>query len=427
MAKGEAARVVRLTKRSVDAVAKEAARFTVWDSDLKGFGLRVEPSGSKTFIVRYRVGGGRRGTLRQAKVGRYGKLTPDQAREEAERILAKVELGQDPQADKAAARETLTMAELCDLYLAEGISAKKASTIALDKVRIARHIKPAIGARKITDLHASDIQRLTQDIAAGKLKDPTPHSRGGPGAAARTAGLLGGVFKFAVARKLCAENPAAGVKRPKDRKRDRFLSPKELGALGDALTTASERGANPGLVTIIRLLCLTGARKNEIARLRWSEVNIERGRLELADSKTGEKVVPLGAAAMELLSEVARTNSAYVFPDPRDASIPIRNLDWFWVGIRRAAALEDVRIHDLRHSFASVAVAGGSSLFLIGKLLGHADAATTQRYAHLADDPLQAAADRISQSISSSMAGTSAEVRTLRGDGDVKPTRRVGA
>lgn len=418
MAKEDAASVVRLTKRSVDAARKQDARFTVWDSDLKGFGLRVEPSGTKTFIVRYRVGGGRRGTLRQAKIGRYGKLTAEQAREEAERILAKVELGQDPQADKVAARETLTMAELCDLYLAEGIAAKKASTIALDKVRIARHIKPAIGARRITDLHASDIQRLTQDIAAGKLKDATPHSRGGPGAAARTAGLLGGIFKFAVARKLCAENPVAGVKRPKDRKRDRFLSPRELGALGDALTAASERGANPGHVTIIRLLCLTGARKNEIARLRWSEVNFDRGRLELADSKTGEKAVPLGAAAMELLNELPRTNGVHVFPDPRDPSIPIRNLDWFWVGIRRTAGLDDVRIHDLRHSFASVAVAGGSSLFLIGKLLGHTDAATTQRYAHLADDPLQAAADRISQTISASMGGAAAEVINLRGGGD---------
>lgn len=412
----EVGRVARLTKRTVDAAQSEALRFTVWDSDLKGFGLRVEPSGTKTFVVRYRVGGGRRGTLRQFKVGRYGKLTPDEARDEAGKILAQVELGSDPQAVKAAARETLTVAELCDLYLAEGVATKKASTLTLDKIRIARHIKPLIGTRRITDVGSADIERLMNDVASGRVRSSsTPHTRGGQGAASRTVGLLGGIFKFAVARKLCAENPAKGVARFKDNKRERFLSPKELGVLGDALAAAEAQGAHPSHVAIIRLLALTGARKNEVARLRWSEVDHERGLLQLEDSKTGRKAIRLGAAARVVLSEIDATDSVYVFPDPRDPALPIRNLDWAWVCIRKRAGMDDLRIHDLRHSFASVALAGGSGLHLIGKLLGHADIATTNRYAHLADDPLQDAADRVSRSISAALSGSSGEVQPMKG------------
>ena len=410
-------RVARLTKRTVDAALPDAARFTVWDADLKGFGLKVEPSGSKTFIVRYRVGGGRRGTLRQFKVGTYGKLTPDEAREQAAKLLAQAELGNDPQAARAAARETLTVAELCDIYLAEGVATKKESTLKLDRIRIARHIKPLIGARRITDIGAGDIDRLMNDIASGRVKsESTPHTRGGRGAASRTVGLLGGIFKFALARKLCIDNPVKGVSRFKDNKRERFLSPKELGMLGDALTAAEQNGAHPYHVAIVRLLSLTGARKNEIARLRWSEVDHGRGLLQLEDSKTGRKVVRLGAAAQEVLSKIDRAESIYVFADPRDPKLPIRNLDWAWVGFRKRAGMEELRIHDLRHSFASVALAGGSGLHLIGKLLGHNDVATTNRYAHLADDPLKDAADRISNSISAAMnSRQAAEVHPIKG------------
>jgi integrase len=446
----EAGRVARLTKRTIDAAEPEATRFIVWDSDLKGFGLRVEPkavgakSSTKTFVVRYRVGGGRRGTRRQFKIGSYGKLTPDEARDQAKDILAQVELGQDPQAAKAAARETLTVSELCDLYLDEGVATKKASTLELDRIRIKRHIKPLIGNRRITDIGSAEIERLMNDIAAGRVKtDDSPHSRGGKGAASRTVGLLGGIFKFAMARKLVTENPAKGVSRFKDGKRERFLSPQELGFFGDALAAAEigadnlpewQRAARRQHVCIIRLLTLTGARKNEIRRLKWPELDLERGLLQLEDSKTGPKTIRLGAAAQELLSKVHRTKSVYVFPDPRDNALPVRNLDWAWVGVRERAdgiarerateggknpdelpSLTNVRIHDLRHSFASTGLAGGSGLHLIGKLLGHANVATTNRYAHLADDPLRDAADRIAASISAAMGGAKGDVRPIKG------------
>lgn len=407
----------RLTRRTVEAAAKAADRYTIWDADLKGFGLRVEPSGTKTYVVRYRVGGGRTGTLRQFKVGRANKLTPDEARDQAKAALARVEMGKDPQAERVEARQTPTVAALCDIYMAEGVATKKASTIALDTIRIERHIKPLIGNRKITELGAGDVERMMNAIADGKVKsEDHPHARGGRTAATKSVKLLRAIYNFAMGRKLCAENPTLGVKTFADGKRERFLSPAELGRLGDALTAAEAEGANAHHVAILRLLALTGARKNEIAQLRWSEVDLERGLLQLEDSKTGRKVIRLGAAAQEILSEVAQTKSRFVFPDPRDASLPIRNLDWFWVGTRKRAGLDDVRIHDLRHSFASVGVSGGSGLFLIGKLLGHSHVATTQRYAHLADDPLKAAADKIAASVAAAMGGRDGvNVEPIRG------------
>jgi|WetSurMetagenome_2_1015567.scaffolds.fasta_scaffold41786_3 integrase len=407
-------RGARLTKRNVDAAEKAERRWTLWDSDLKGFGLRVEPSGAKTFIVRYRAGGGRRGTLRQFKIGSYGKLTPDQAREEAERILALAELGKDPQRERQQGRAELTVSELCDLYLAEGVGTKKASTVAIDQIRVDRHIKPLLGSRKIGDITGADIQRVLRDVASGKVRNKaTPHTRGGEGAASRTVGLLSGVFKFAVERRLCAENPVKGVKRFKDRKRERFLSPEELGRLGDALTGALAEGADPRHVAIIRILALSGARKNEIARLNKSEIRDGGAWLQLEDSKTGQKVIKLGAAAQEVLVPYLAADGSWIFPDPRDPRQPIRNLDWFWVRIRKRAVLPDVRIHDLRHSYASAGIASGAGLYLIGKLLGHAQVSTTARYAHLADDPVKVAADRISKQISAAMKGQSGSVDPL--------------
>ena len=160
---------------------------------------------------------------------------------------------------------------------------------------------------------------------------------------------------------------------------------------------------------------MTGARKNEIAELQWSEVDFERGLLRLRDSKTGAKTIILGAPAAAVMQTVLRQESDWVFPDPEDPTRPVRNLDWAWVGIRRAAGLDDVRIHDLRHTFASVAASGGHGLAFIGKLLGHEHTATTARYAHLADDPIRAAADRVSAAMAAQMAGQSAELHSIHG------------
>lgn len=426
----EARRSTRLTKRTVDAAVHGEKPRIIWDSDLKGFGLKLaaRPSTTKTFLVNYRVGGGRTGTKRQFKIGAYGALTPEKARERAEQILAAVALGEDPQAMRAEDRRAWTVAQLCDAYLVQGVATKAASTVALDRIRI-EVMKRLIGSRKATQLTAADVERMRDAIAAGNVRGeageaagkevgkPGERARGGRTAATKAVKLLRAIYRWAIEGKRLpiTENPTVGVKTFADNARERFLSPAELGRLGDVLTAAEAepdpKGRRGAHVRIIRLLLLTGARKNEIAHLRWSEV--QEGYLQLETSKTGRKAIRLGAPAQELLAGIERSKSPWVFPDPDDPKEPVRNLDWAWVGLRERAGLDDVRIHDLRHSFASVGVTGGAALFLMSKLLGHKHAATTQRYAHLADDPLQAAADKIAANIDAALKGNSAEVKPL--------------
>jgi len=391
----------RLTKRVVEALAAKSDRYVVWDSELKGFGVRVTPQGRKTYLVRYRTTGG---ADRRLTLTTHGVMTTEEAREQARLALADAAMGGDPQGAKAERRAEMTMKELCQLYMAEGTATKKETTLRIDRIRIDRHINPRLGNRKVTDITRGDIQRLMIDVGNGHIRgEATPHTRGGKGAAARTVGLLGGIFTFAQERGFVEVNPVRGLKRYKDNRRERFLSAAELGKLGDLLSAQEKDGSDPRHVAIIRLLLLTGARKNEIARLRWSEVDLEKGLLRLKDSKTGPKVIRLGAAATSLLGRLPKENATWVFPDRKHADRPTSNLDWAWVRIRAKAELSDVRIHDLRHSFASIGVAGGEGLVLIGKLLGHEHVVTTNRYAHLSDDPLQAAADRISERVAEAL------------------------
>jgi integrase len=422
----EDGRIARLNQTAIKAAAPEASRYILWDSDLKGFGLRVEPSGAKTFLVRYRVGGGRSGVRRQFKIGAYGRLTPDQARDEAEKVLAQVDLGKDPQAIRTADRATPTMAVLCDEYLETQKPLKATSTLAGDRGRIEGQIKPALGSRKITEISKADIERLRNRVAdgtfarikaeadpeTGKLP-PGAKATGGKPAATKTVKLLRAIFSYAIANRLCAENPAVGVKTFGDTKRTRYLSPAELARLGGALTAEEAGGGNPDHVRIIRLLALTSARKNEIAGLKWSEVKGDH--LELEAGKTGARRMVLGAPAQEVLAGVEQGTSALVFPKPAKGSAFRRDLNWTWERVRTAAGLADVHMHDLRHTFASVGVSGGATLYIVGALLGHKNQSTTQRYAHLHEDPVRAEADRISGSIAASMAGKTGDVRPIRG------------
>ncbi len=403
MAKG------RITKRAVDA-AKPGERDTyLWDTALSGFGLKVTPTGGKVYLVQFRLGG-RKGRTRRVTIGRHGSpWTPESARNEAKRLLGEVGAGRDPAEERTRARRDLTIAELCDLYLAEGCTTKKPSTLVGDRGRVERHIKPLLGRRKVTSISRPDVMRFLQDVASGKTVADIKTGRhgraiveGGKGTATRTVGLLGGIFTFAVERGLRPDNPVRGVRRFKDKKFERFLSPSEMAQLGDALSSPQQDGGNPFAVTAIRLLVLTGARKSEILTLKWDHVDTERGCLRLPDSKTGAKVIPLGAAALEALSEIPRVEgNPYVLPGLEGRHFV--GLQKTWERIRKRAGLEDVRLHDLRHSFASVAVAGGDSLFLVGKVLGHQQTSTTERYAHLADDPLKAVADKTAAHIAAAM------------------------
>jgi integrase len=436
-------RVVRIGRRTVEAARAESAVYRLWDSELKGFGLKVSTRGLKTYFVWYRAGEGRAAPRREYTIARHGEMTPDEARDEAARVLSRVRLGQDPQAVRHRAREEMNVSALCDLYLEQGVATKKASTLVADKARIRAHIKPLLGKRPVSAVTTAEVAKFMRDVAAGKSAAPAkpsrktlrakglkgkalakietrkrndPAARGGKGTATRTLGLFGAIFAFAVREGLRTDNPTRGVERFKDNQSQRFLAAAELGSLTTAIAAAEADGVNPHGLNVIRLLTLTGARKSEVEGLRWSEVDIEHACLRLADSKTGARVVPLGAAALVALQAIPRAKgSAYVFPAEGDPKRHYVGTPKVWERVRAAAGLPDVRLHDLRHTFASFGAAGGLSLPLIAAILGHRDVKTTQQYAHLADSPVKAAADRTAAAIEGAMSGRSADVSRLRG------------
>jgi integrase len=437
-----ARRVVRIGRRTVEAANAETEAYRLWDSELKGFGLKVSKHGVKTYFVWYRAGEGRAAPRREYTIARHGEMTPDEARDEAGRVLGRVRLGQDPQANRHRARGEMNISALCDLYLKDGVATKKATTVTTDEARIRAHIKPLIGKRPLSALTTAEVAKFMRDVAAGKSavaakptlkalrakglkgkalaqaekrKRTDAAARGGKGTASRTVGLLGAIFAFAVREGLRPDNPVRGVERFKDNQSQRFLSGEELARLTAALNAAEASGANSHGLNVIRLLTLTGARKREIEGLRWSEVDFERACLRLADSKTGARVVPLGAAALAALQALPSSNaSAFVFAAEGDGKRHYVGTPKVWEKVRAAADLPGVRIHDLRHTFASFGAAGGLSLPLIAAILGHRDVKTTQQYAHLADSPVKAAADRTAAAIEGAMSGTSAELFAFR-------------
>lgn len=417
---------IKLTKRYVDALRVVEHDTFYWDTDLRGFGLKLTPAGRKSYVVQYRVMGRDRQSVRMT-IGSHGKMTPDEARKAAKRYLGQAEEGIDPAEAKRAAKKDMAIAELCDLYLSEGVATKSATTVLRDRSRIERHIKPLIGKKRLGLLERADIERMQSDIGNGKTaRDEKTEAkrgrsivRGGEGAARETVVLLSSILGFAVNRRLRSDNPALGVKKFRAHKRERFLSPKELAALGAALTEFEIAGGSPFGAAAIRLLILTGARKSEILSLRWSWVDWDRSCLRLPASKTGERVISLGAAALQELKAIQSNlwdgSSPWVIQGKAsvdNAKEPrcFVGLQKVWERVRTIAELPDVRLHDLRHSFASVGASGGDSLYIVGKLLGHKQAHTTQRYAHLADDPVKAAADRISNQIQAAMSDKSAEI-----------------
>lgn len=403
----------RITKRTVDALQTTGKDYVRWDGELTGFGVRVRASGSKSFVAVYRTGG-RNSPQRRVTIGAVGKIEADAAREQARVIIRQAELGIDYAAEKTKARAELTFDKACDLYLAEGCDTKKASTIATDRGRIERHIKPLLGKKRIGEITRADVEKFMRDVAAGKTatdEKTKKHGRaiveGGKGTATRTVGLLGGIMSFAVSRQLRPDNPVRGVKRYPDRKGERYLSAAELARLGEALASMEQEGANPAAIAIIRLLAFTGARKNEVARLRWSEVDLERGYLRLGDSKTGAKVIPIGAPASEVLANLtAVEESPFVFP-ATSGDAAFQGTEKVWRKLRERAGFPELRLHDLRHSFASVGLARGDALPVIGAILGHSDIKTTSRYAHLADDPVRQSADAIAKTVAAALNSTS--------------------
>ena len=390
----------KLTVRTVTGLKPSSRDTILWDEDVAGFGVRVKPSGVKSYLIQYR---NRRGQSRRFTIGRDGLTSPEEARRKAKKLLVAVSEGSDPASDKVDARQAPTVAMLGERYMAEHASVKKKpSSARMDDVNLRTHVLPALGRLTVRDVARSDIAQLHHEMRAT------------PGAANRVLALLSKMFNLAEVWGLRPDgsNPCRHVERYRENKCERFLSADELGRLGATLSEAEKVGAvAEGIIAAIRLLIFTGARLGEVLTLRWQYVDFERRSLRLPDSKTGAKTIYLNPPALQVLEKLrdGTAGSEWVLKG-RLTNGHLVGIRKAWYRLRSKASLEDVRIHDLRHSFASVGAASGLSLPVIGRLLGHTQAATTQRYAHLASDPLQQASDLVGERLAGAMQGSSGGV-----------------
>jgi integrase len=362
-----------------------------------------------TYLVKYRTAEGRQ---RWCAIGRHGApWTPESARAQARCILGEVAKGSDPGAEKRARRKATTVAELCDVYFGDAEAgrlltrrrtAKKASTLATDRGRIERHIKPLMGRMSVAAVAREDIEGFMHAVAEGKTAARIKTGRhglarvsGGRGAATRTLGLLGAIFAYAVRHRMRPDNPVYGVERFADGRRERRLSDEEYGALGEALREAGAAGTWPPAVAATRFLALTGWRTGEALGLCWAEINLARRTARLADTKTGS-LRPLSHAACDALKALPRLAGDRVFAASRGGPDTALHLKKFWPRIANLAGLPgDVTPHVLRHSFASLAGDLGYSEPTIAALVGHKGHTVTSRYVHTADAVLLAAADAV--------------------------------
>ena len=379
--------MARITKRTVDALKAHERERVVWDDDLKGFGVRVHPTGRKVYIVKTRY----RGRPVKATIGPHGTVTPADARTRAAEMMSDARAGKDPAAWNRPDAKAPTVRELSRRFLDEYVPSHcKPSTAEEYRRSVELFIDPRIGKRRVPDIQRSDIAALHHDMRE------TPYQ------ANRTLGVLSKIFNLAELWDLRPDgsNPCRHVKRFREEKRERFLSDAEYRRLGETLKEIGADGSETlSAITAIRLLMLTGCRLSEIQKLRWEHVDLEAGELHLPDTKTGAKAVHLGDPAIAVLRGLDRRDDNPWVVAGRKPGSHLTDLQHPWRRIRARAGLGDVRLHDLRHSFASGGLLVGEGLPMIGKLLGHTQVQTTARYAHLANDPLKAAANRIASRI----------------------------
>ena len=399
----------RINKRNVASLRPGQV---IWDGDVSGFGARRQTD-AVSYLLIYRTAEGRQ---RWHTIGRHGSpWTPDEARKEAKRLLGSVVGGLDPAALKRAKRAASSVAELCDLYLADAEAgrvltrrkaAKKASTILTDRGRIERHIKPLLGTVSVPAVTRHDVETFMHHVAEGKTATRTKtkkrrglaNVRGGKGTASRTVGLLGSIFTYAVRHQMRPDNPVRGVERFADQQRLRRLSNDEYAAIGDALRTAARGKAIwPPAITLTRFLLLTGWRRGEGVGLKTSEIDLGRRTATLGDSKTGRSIRPLSSAAAELLRPIIGNREGLVFPASRGNGM-MTGYPKLWARIAGLCELtDDVTPHVFRHSFASLAADLGYSEPTIAALVGHTGRTVTSRYIHTADAVLLAAADAVAR------------------------------
>lgn len=407
----------KITNRLVSQLKNTSREYTVWDAALRGFGVRVRASGAKAYVVVYRAGAGRGAPVRRYTISAVGKITPEAARGRAKTILGSVAYGSDPAATKATERGTVTVAELADRFMAEHVTAKrKNGTVAFYRDILDRIVKPELGATKADKLTRLQVGRLHSSLTE------TPFQ------ANRVLAVIGSMYSFAERSALVPEgfHPAKGIEKYRESRRERFLTTAELERLGNAIREAETKGIpwkidpskptakhtpkgalsrmSPFAAAAIRLLLFTGCRLREILHLRWAHVDLERGLLFLPDSKSGRKTVILNAPAMAVLAGLPRLGSFAIPGDNPERPRPDLKRPWKTVTLH--AGLAGVRLHDLRHTFASFGAGGGLGLPIIGRLLGHAQTTTTARYAHLDNDPLRHASETIAGRLSDALDGS---------------------
>ncbi len=376
---------LKLTKRTVDALEADGKDAVFWDRELAGLGVRVHTTGRKTWVVQSRGPSG----PKRVTLGRHGELTVDEARKQAALIIDRIKRGEELVTQLPEAESTV--AGLAERFMRTHVERHlKPATASAYRTVLGKYILPALGGMGLEEVGGAQVTALHH-----RLRDT-------PARANAAVHLLSRMYTLAEAWELVppGRNPCLAVRRYRTRVRERFLTPEEYRRLGRALRQAEdEDGIWPPAIAAIRLLVLTGCRRGEILSLRWDDVDRTAGDLRLRDAKAGPRMVPLTRPALRILDAIPRSeDNPWVIAGQR-AGKHLTGLHHYWRPVRERAGLHDVRIHDLRHSYASRALALGESLYTIGKLLGHTSVATSARYAHLMREAEREAAVRVGGSI----------------------------
>jgi integrase len=423
----------KLTKRFVDGVKPSKRDQVIFDDDIPGFGLRVLSSGVRSYLVQYR---NRQGRSRRLTIGRHGKVTADGARKDALRIFDAVRSGKDPVAERRAYTDAPIVNDLLDRYLTEHVQKRNRPRTREEIGRLVeRHIRPVLGRHKVGAVTRQDVAKLHQALGA------TPRQANFVLAVCSKAFSLAEVW----AMRPDGSNPCTKIERNPENARERFLSADELECLGATLRQAESAGlpwrlgpsrptskhlAKPEnrrtlysrvATAAIELLLFTGCRLSELLTLRWAQVDVVGGTITLAETKSGRpQVIVINAPARQVLVQLQRAKSSdWVLPSTSDAKRPLSKaaIEAAWQRIRSAAKLEDVRLHDLRHTVGTYAGQSGANAFLVRDLLRHKDLSMTGRYVNRADDPVRTLSELVGERISAAMAGRpQAELAQLKNE-----------
>ncbi len=376
----------KITKRFVETIKPDAIKtLKYWDSELKGFGVVVLPSGRQTYCIQYR---NQQRVLKRYKVGVHGQITTEEARGLAKKRLGQIAYGGDPADQKKQTKNLPSMEDLAKNYIERHGYKKRPKSLKDDQKLLQNIILPTLGKVKAPNVTRRDIETLHKNL------QKTPYQ------ANRTLALLSKMFSLAISWEWREGNPVIGIEKYQEEKRDRWLDEEELNRLWTVLD------CYPSHLTayVFKFLLLTGARKGEVLQATWDQFNLEKGIWTKPSHLTKQKkkeYLPLSERSLNLLQALKQLNtqnSPYLFPG-RIEGEPLKEIKTFWTKVLKEAKLEKVRIHDLRHTHASHLVSSGLSLSIVGKLLGHTQASTTQRYAHLADEPLRQAAELFSSKV----------------------------